>query len=345
VTQTGRFFEDFRVGQELRHAIPRTMNAGDVALYMALTGSRFAVNAADEFARALGFAQAPLDDLLVFHIVFGRSVADVSLNAVANLGYAELRFGVPVFVGDTLSAASTVIGVKENAGKGTGIVWVRTHGVNQRGEMVVEFARWVMLPKREATAPPPAPVVPQFADHVAAPDLLVPANLHLRNYPFDFSGDTRRWGDYQPGQRIDHVAGQTVEEAEHAMATRLYQNPARIHVDKILAAQSRFGQRLVYGGHVMSLARALSFEGLANAFKLVAINGGRHVAPVNAGDTLYAWTEIRDLWPLPGRDDVGALRLVTMATKDQPCGAFPTPPAAGASPVVLIWDYTVLMPR
>src|SRR5262245_52800960 len=134
----------------------------------------------------------------------------------------------------------------------------------------------------------------------------------------------------------------TVEEAEHAMATRLYQNPARIHFDKRLAAQSRFGGRLVYGGHVMSLARALSFEGLANAFKLVAINGGRHAAPIQAGDTLYAWTEIREAWPLSGRDDVGALRLVTIAAKDEPCAGFPV---AEAASVVLVWDYTVLMPR
>jgi 2-methylfumaryl-CoA hydratase len=347
VSARGRFFEDFAIGQEFRHATPRTLSVGDVALYTALTGSRFAVNASDEFARAIGFKAAPLDDLLVFHIVFGRTVADVSLNAVANLGYAELRFGVPVYAGDTLSATSSVVGLKENVGRGTGIVWVRSRGLNQRGEMVVEFARWVMIPKRDATAATPAAQVPEFAEVVSADALIVPDGLALRGYDFALAGDARRWGDYRVGERIDHIAGQTVEEAEHALATRLYQNPARIHFDKRLAAASRFGRRLVYGGHVMSVARALSFEGLANAFKLVAVNGGRHVAPIQAGDTLYAWSEIRAAWELPGRADVGALRLVTIATKDAACDGFPAPPAASdtASPVVLVWDYTVLVPR
>lgn len=343
----GRFFEDFAVGQEFRHATPRTLSAGDVALYTALTGSRFAVNASDEFARSIGFEYAPLDDLLVFHIVFGRTVADISLNAVANLGYAELRFGAPVYTGDTIVAASAVIGVKENARRDTGIVWVRTQAINERGEMIVDFVRWVMIPKRDAAAPAPETVIPEFADVVAPEDLLLPDGLDLRDYDLRFAGSDRRWGDYQVGERIDHVAGQTIEEAEHALATRLYQNPARIHFDKRLAASSRFGRRLVYGGHMMSIARALSFEGLANAFKIAAVNGGRHVAPVHAGDTIYAWTQIRDAWPLEGRSDVGALRLVTIATKDQPCDGFPLVPTAsgGESPVVLLWDYTVLMPR
>src|SRR3989304_880298 len=75
-----------------------------------------------------------------------------------------------------------------------------------------------------------------------------------------------------------------------ASATRLYQNPARVHFNRQTAAADRFGRRIVYGGHVISLARALSFNGLANAFRIAAINGGRHPAPVVAGDTGYAWS-------------------------------------------------------
>src|SRR6201999_4668111 len=98
--------------------------------------------------------------------------------------------------------------------------------------------------------------------------------LRLRDF-----GNKYRFGDYEVGEKIDHVDGITVEEAEHMMATRLYQNTARIHFDLFSAKQGRFGKRLIYGGHVISLARALSFNGLANAFHIAAINGGRHVAP------------------------------------------------------------------
>src|ERR1041384_1393854 len=121
-TNAGNFFEDFRLGQEITHATPRTVTDGDTALYTAL----FALNASDACAEKLGFPQAPVDDLLVFHVVFGKTVPDISLNAVANLGYAGGVFGAPVFPGDTLAARSSVIGLKENSSRKTGLVYVRT---------------------------------------------------------------------------------------------------------------------------------------------------------------------------------------------------------------------------
>ena len=88
-TATGRFFEDFRLGETIRHPTPRTLNSADASLYSALTGARFAPQSAETFARAIGYPASPIDDLLAFHVVFGKTVSDVSLNAVANLGYAD----------------------------------------------------------------------------------------------------------------------------------------------------------------------------------------------------------------------------------------------------------------
>src|SRR5437588_13063558 len=141
----GNFFEDFRVGQVIRHATPRTLTVGDVTLYNALFGARFAVQSSDAFAKAIGYPRAPIDDLLVFHVVFGKSVPDVSLNAVANLGYANCCFRKPVYAGDTLSAQSEVIGLQENSSRKTGIVYVRTTGYNQDGAPVLEYVRLVMV--------------------------------------------------------------------------------------------------------------------------------------------------------------------------------------------------------
>jgi 2-methylfumaryl-CoA hydratase len=96
----------------------------------------------------------------------------------------------------------------------------------------------------------------------------------------------------------------------------------------------------------MSLARALSFNGLANAFHVAAINGGRHVSPLFAGDTVFAWSEVLASAELPGRDDVGALRLRTIATKDKPCGDFPLRQGDDYDPAVILdLDYWVLLPR
>ena len=116
--------------------------------------------------------------------------------------------------------------------------------------------------------------------------------------------------------------------------------------NQVTAARGRFGKRLIYGGHVISLARAISFNGLANAFHVAAINGGRHVAPLFAGGTIFAWSEVLAKSELPGRTDVGALRLRTIATRDQPCNDYPLKNGDEYDPSVLLdLDYWVLMPR
>jgi 2-methylfumaryl-CoA hydratase len=346
-TGAGNFFEDFRLGQVIEHATPRTLTAGDAALYIALYGTRFAVQSSDVFAQAIGYPRAPADDLLVFHIVFGKTVPDISLNAVANLGYAGCRFLAPVYPGDTLFARSEVIGLKENSNRKTGIVYVRSTGQQQDGTTVLEFVRWVMVRKRDEAAPAPGDAVPQLpaALEAAAIGSACPT-IDAAAYEVTLAGARHRWDDYAVGEKIDHRDGMTVEEAEHQLATRLYQNTARVHFNQFAESKGRFGRRLIYGGHVISLARALSFNGLANAFHVTAINGGRHAAPLFAGDTVFAWSQVTDKAPLPGRTDVGALRLRTIATKDRPCGDFPLHAGDGYDPaVVLDLDYWVVMPR
>jgi len=346
-TSPGNFFEDFQVGQILTHAAPRTVTSGDVALYTALYGGRFAVQSSAAFAQGIGYTDAPVDDLLVFHIVFGKTVTDISLNAIANLGYAECRFLSPVMCGDTLSAQSEVIGLRQNSNGKSGVVYVRTRGFNQKHECVLEYVRWVMVRKRDLDAPAPEEAVPHLHTEVA-PNALGDAvpMLENGNYDTDASGSAYFWDHYEIGERIDHVDGMTVEEAEHQMATRLYQNTAKVHFNQFAQASDRFGRRLIYGGHVISLARSLSYTGLANAFHIAAVNGGRHVAPLFAGDTVFAWSEIVDKAELSGRRDVGALRIRTFATKDCPCADFPGAIEGGyAEGVILDLDYWVLMVR
>jgi 2-methylfumaryl-CoA hydratase len=348
-TNAGNFFEDFRIGQTIRHATPRTVTSGDVALYTALYGSRFAVQSSDAFARAIGYRHAPVDDLLVFHVVFGKTVPDISLNAVANLGYAACRFLAPVYPGDTLSSVSEVIGLKENSNRQTGVVYVRSRGFNQHGDCVLDYVRWVMVRKRDPNAPVAEEKVPNLPKALPA-DSLGDAcpDISVKHYDFELAGAKHRFGDYRAGEKIDHVDGMTVEEAEHATATRLYQNTAKVHFNQLSEGQGRFGRRLIYGGHVISLARALSFNGLANAFHVAAINGGRHVAPLFAGLTVHAWTEVLETAEIPGRDDVGALRLRTIATKDHPCTHLPLLQENGKdydASVILDLDYWALVPR
>jgi 2-methylfumaryl-CoA hydratase len=338
-TNAGRFFEDYAVGDVITHAVPRTISGGERALYHALYPARGALHSSDEFARACGLAASPLDDLITFHTVFGKTVPDVSLNAVANLGYAEGRWLAPVWVGDTLSSTSEVIGVKQNSNGKSGVVWVRTTGTNQHGDAVLEYVRWVMV-KRRAEGDAPDAIIPELKSVVDAADLVIPEGLDFSNYDFMQAGEPHRWADYAVGEVIDHVDGVTIEEAEHMLATRLWQNTAKVHFD---ATNRPDGKRLIYGGHVISLARALSFNGLANAQMIVALNGGAHANPCFAGDTVRAWTEVLDKAETPAAG-VGAIRLRLVATKGV-AGALRGDDGKYLAEVLLDLDYWALMPQ
>ncbi len=333
-SNSGRFLEDFDVGMEIVHATPRTVTQGDASLYKSLFPDRHAVFSSDVFARSCGLREAPLNDLAVFHIVFGKSVPGVSFNAVANLGYASCLFHRPVYAGDTLSAASTVLGVKENSSRRNGIVWVRTKGSNQHGETVLEFARWVMVAKRDVRSPAPDALIPDLPDSVHPADLPAPDGLSFINYDFAASGEPHRLHDYAPGETIDHIDGVTIEEAEHMVATRLWQNTAKVHFD---VGSRTDGRRLIYGGHIISLARALSVNGLANAQLMLALNAGSHRNPCHAGDTVSSWSHVLETAEsaVPG---AGAIRLRTIASK----GRFGSDGAEGD--VLLDIDYWALMP-
>lgn len=345
----GNFFEDLYPGQTLINPVPRTLTHGDTALYIALTSDRNPKNCSDEFARSLGFERAPVHDMLVFHIVFGRAVGEISLNSPGNLGYADLRFLRPVYTGDTLRATTETLGWRETSKGDTGVVWVRTTGYNQRDEIVLQFYRWVMVNKRE-------PSKPTGAD--AAADMPAQASLDQVWFPrierFDTTatGGSRFWEDYAAGERIAHPQGITIEEAEHQMATRLYQNTARVHFNQHQQNASRSGRRIIYGGHVISVAHGIAFDGLENAVAMAAWDGGQHTNPTFAGDTLFAWTEVVERVDI-GRDDIGGLRLRMVACKNVDPNAEVVPvKVAGEdgrerynSSVVLDLQYVALMPK
>lgn len=338
-TNSGHFFEDYNIGQVIAHAVPRTVGEGERALYHALYPARHALYSSDEFARDCGLPESPIDDLAAFHVVFGKTVPDVSLNAVANLGYAEGRWLQPVFAGDTLRSVSEVIGLKQNSNGKTGVVWVRTRGINQVGEAVLDYVRWVMVRKRDVDAPAPETVVPDLKQVLSVDDLIIPEGLDFSDYDFNLAGEPHRWGDYEIGETIDHVDGVTIEEAEHMIATRLWQNTAKVHFDLTFRPEGR----LIYGGHVISMARALSFNGLANAQMIVGLNGGAHANPCFSGLTIKAWSEVLDKQPTsaPG---VGAIRLRLVATKGGDPFELRGEDGKYNKDVLLDLDYWALMP-
>ena len=346
----GNFFEDFTVGRHFVHPTPRTVTCGDRALYIALTGARQPLTSSRLLAMEMGHSAMPLDEVMVFNIAFGKTVPDISANAVANLGYADMRFRRPVYSDDTIRAESEVIGVRETTGGKAGVVYVRSVAFNQSDEMVLSWIRWVLVRKRDPSAPPPETVVPTLPSQADLTAIAAPPAFDDLAPLLTATGSEKLWEDYTPGMRIEHPAGMTLDEPDHTFATRLYQNTARVHFDARAMRASPHGRRLVYGGHVISVCRALSYDGLENVLSIASINGGTHAKPTFAGDTLYAMTEVLGATKFPGREDIGCLRLRLLGLKNTP--------SAGYSPdikidgkvqldesVVLDLDHTVIIPR
>lgn len=341
----GNFFEDFSIGQKIVHPLPRTISDGDVSLYIAFTGSRFALHSSDVVANEMGYAKKPIDDMLMFHLTFGKSVQDVSLNAIANLGYAEMSFPNSVFVGDTVSMTSTVIGLKENSNGKSGVVYVHSIGVNQNDAVVLDFKRWVMVHKKDKETTSGINEVPTFAKTTPIADVINIPTIKAVNT--DSTGGKYFFEDYVQGERLNHPEGITIDNSDHTLATKLYQNNAKVHFNDHMMKSTPMGQRLMYGGIIISMARAISFNGLQNAQWVYSINSGAHANPTYAGDTIYAYTEIVETIEV-GRDDIGLLRLRTVGIKNQVSKEILNPKDSEGKylpNVVLDLDYTVVIPK
>ncbi|MAH79057.1 MAG: hypothetical protein CMP41_03895 [Rickettsiales bacterium] len=335
-----RYFEDYLLDETITHSVPRTITDGDVSVYLATTGSRFALNYSKEFSKALGFESMPVDDILVFHLIFGRTVPDLSLNAIANLGYAGVKFLKPVFIGDTVSAESKIIGLKENSNGKTGTVYVESVGKNQKGEVVLTYFRWLMMRKKSEKSGLTEKVIPQLPNHVPNSEFTYQKDLNLSSWNTNITGSDAFYDDYKEGEEIDHLDGQTIEEAEHQLATRLYQNNARVHFNQHVEEKGRFGKRIIYGGYIISLARAISCNGFANSIKIAAIHSGKHSAPTFAGDTIYAWSKVLEKEKI--NNNIGSLKVRTLASKNNSNMSFPDEKLPDN--IVLDIVYSILLP-
>ncbi len=341
----GNFFEDFHMGQKIIHPLPRTISEGDVSLYIAFTGSRFALHSSDVVAKQMGYDKRPIDDILMFHLTFGKSVQDISLNAIANLGYAEISFPNPVYIGDTVSMTSTVIGLKENSNGKSGVVYVHSIGINQDGAEVLNFKRWVMVHKKDKTTNSGIKKIPEFKESTPiCEEINIPT---IKAVDTDASGGKFFFEDYEKGERLNHPEGITIDNSDHTLATKLYQNNAKVHFNDHMMKSTPMGQRLMYGGIIISMARTISFNGLQNAQWVYAINSGAHANPTYAGDTIYAYTEVLDVIDHQ-REDIGLLRLRTIAVKNQKSSEITSPKDEDGKylkNIVLDLDYTVVIPK
>jgi itaconyl-CoA hydratase len=156
----GRVYEDFEVGDVYRHPLGRTIVSADNIWFTLLTQNTHPIHFDQTYAAQTEFGKPLVNSCLVLAIVTGQSVSDLSQNAVANLGWDEVRLPNPVFEGDTINSSSEILEKRKSASRpNTGIVCAKTSGFKQDGSLVIEYKRTFMVYKR-GFAPQKAPIAP-----------------------------------------------------------------------------------------------------------------------------------------------------------------------------------------
>lgn len=164
MTQFGRYYEEFEVGDHYRHPLGRTISEADNTWFTLLTMNTNPMHFDARYAEQSEFGRIVVNSGLIVAIVLGQTVFDTSQHAFANLGWEEIRLTHPVYVGDTLYAESRILDKRESGSRPhCGIVKVRSRGLNQDGVQVVEWRRSFFIYNRNAdgaTNPFPDPVEP-----------------------------------------------------------------------------------------------------------------------------------------------------------------------------------------
>jgi len=308
----GNFLEDFKVDSMLRHKVGRTLTEG---LFNAFTEFSMTTNPLSKnrrYAERYGFDGMVAPPGLVMALVFSQSVEDISENARANLEYIDVRFGVPVYIGDTIEAESLVLGVRPSSSNPQlGVVHVQTTGRNQRGDVVLTYQRKVQVWRGSADAvvvEASAATIPTIECQPWLPPYEPQAKYaelaHLT------SADTY-FEDFVPGDTLEHWRGR-VMTSEHIALTAMLDNTSQVHCNQHMIDQEPEkylgGQLIIFGGIPFNLCLGLSCPDVAdNAVSDISYTTGRHTAPIFAGDTVFATTEIRGKRDLEGRPDLGVL--------------------------------------
>jgi len=318
--KTGNFLEDFKVGQVFRHKGGKTVTEG---LFNAFTEFNMTTNPLHknrEAARLYGYADMICPPGLVMNVVFSQTVEDVSENARANLEYIDMRFGAPVYPGDTLESETTILGVAPSSkDPDRGVVHVATVGRKQSGEVVIAFERKVQVWKHDLSAKvesaalsdkPWVACTPWLPAYEAARGYAAKAHLSNRDTYFE---------DFHAGDVYEHSRGRMVTD-EHIALTAQLDNTSQVHCNQHLIDQNPDkyigGRLIIYGGIPFNLCLGISCPDIAdNALADIVYTTGRHVGPLFAGDTVFAATEIRATRDYPGRADLGVLAVTLRGHK------------------------------
>jgi acyl dehydratase len=301
----GPWFEEFEPEQVFDDAPGLTITDGHAALHQAICGDRLRLALDAALCQEVTGSDRPLvHPNLVCDVAIGQSTGPTQ-RVKGNLFYRGFVLNRPVFVGDTLRTRTQVVGLKQNKRKpgkpGTGLVVLKIHTENQDGEQVTDYWRCPMIPLKDDVDTGHADDFGDIPQEIPSDELkgAIPARWKLG--PLREAAPGPHFADLEPGLACAIEGGETVTAAPEL--ARLSLNVAMAHTD---ATSSGRGQRLVYGGHTISIAAAHATRAVPAMATIIAWRSCDHLGPVFEGDVLRTELRVEGLSP---RDDGGLAEL------------------------------------
>ncbi len=289
--QYGRVLEDFKPGEVFCHPRGITVYPAFALEFATTFMEANPLYTNREYAIAHGFRDMPVSPLMVMNICLSLGVQNDSEKAIANLGYYNVCFVKPVYPGDTLRALTKVLDVKAKEGK-PGIVTIRTIGLNQKNELVLQYDRKIMV-AAAGKASEPTTVSGQPFPEQAEPTIEIPGASGA--YPTNLTGVNSYFENFTVGDVIVHANGRTITD-EHYPWTYRVMNTHPLHYDRLYSTArsgAMSGEPIVYGGLVFAwLAGLASRDTTENALADFGYTEGYHTQPAVSGDTVYAISRV-----------------------------------------------------
>ncbi len=313
----GRLLEDFNEGDVFLHPRGFTVDRTFAQEYAAVFHDANPLFLSEAYAKAHGFADLPVHPMQVFNIVLSLGVQNNSEKAMANLGYYDVEFKRVVYPGDTITARSKVLGRRERGEGKPGIVHVRTLGLNQRDEIVIQYERKIMVPPRGSKAEgmqgdPSAPFPEEAGGTLYLPDFKMPSSMD------SYTGTGTRFGDFTPGRVFVHKNMRTITD-EHVPWTYRMGNTHPLHYDRIYSTSlsgAMSGEPIVYGGLVFAwLIGLASRDTTENMLWDLGYTEGYHTQPAISGDTVGALSRVLSVEDGPV-DGTGIVQLQFIGVKN-----------------------------
>ncbi len=316
--QYGRYLDEFVPGQVFVHPRGYTFERGPMLDFARVFMQCNPLYLNLEYAKAHGFPDLPASPQMVFNVVLSLGVHNDSEKAIANLGYYNVQFLRPVYPGDTLRGYTKVVDRKARGEDKPGIVLIRTLGVNQHNQVVLQYERKIMVGYRGDRLPTtPAPTTPVEFPWVEHPVVDLP--LNAGGYPSQLTGPNTYFEDFALGDLIVHANGRTITD-EHMAWTYLVGNTHPLHFDRVYStglSGKMSGEPIVYGGLVFAWLEGLASRDVSeNALWELGFTEGYHTQPAVSGDTVAALSRVVATETLPNTDSAGIVTFQFIGVKN-----------------------------